>query len=172
MALRKSYNNRPWYPNKAGTRYIRDPKPVYEEKPKEPECSALMEPWLKGEASGDTMLAVLLAVRNLLRVPEAWTNKARAQGISGFPVEPTSPSAVRWNIMGGIEHVTMPYYSREQRRDVLEAIKRLLPAENRVSLGIWETEKSRRHTQVVHLLNMAVANRKRELANATEKIDG
>jgi hypothetical protein len=161
MAYPKN-NLRPWYPNKAGTRWTRDEaKPV--EKREEIACSEMMRPFLVGEANGDSMLAVLLTVRNMLRVPEAWTNAARALGKSGTPTEATSQSAVRWSITGALEHATFPYYTREQRRTVLETIKEYLPTDSRASLSIWEADKDRRHTQVVRLLNTAIADRKRLL---------
>jgi len=156
--------DRGWYTNQAGTRYVRDaakPKPP-KEKPVLPSKQLL--PFLQGEAAGDLQLAVVMAVRNLIRTSDAYVKNMRACSKTGQPTDPTSPDAVRWNIFGALEYITYPNFSRVQKRVVLDMVKQNLPAEWRTRLFLWEEDRHTTHSQVVNLLNQTVGMRKKELA--------
>ena len=158
-AMMKSAQRGKWYVNDAGTDYKIDvtltPKKDYT-----PPSKALA-PFLRGEASGDFELAVLLAVRNLLRSPVTYCNNARAQSKSGRPVEPSCSDAVCWNIFGAVEYITAPDVPAAMRRDIIQLIKRCLPkAEAHIPLFKWEEDNG--HNRVLHLLNTAIGRRKQD----------
>jgi hypothetical protein len=154
---------RAFYVNQAGTRYVRDKaKPVPpKEKPYTPSKELL--PFLKGEAEGDLLLAVVMAVRNLIRAPSTYVKNFRAVNGNGQSTDPTSPEAQRWNIFGALEYITHPNFTPAQKHEVIMLIKQSLPAEWRTRLFMWEEEKGTTHSQVINLLNQTIGARKKDL---------
>jgi hypothetical protein len=148
---------RGWYANEAGTRYIRDKTKKKPAKEKQELPSVALEPLLKGEAEGDLDLAILIAVRNVIRVPDAYTNRHRAENRQSQVTEPVGGTASRWNIFGALEYVTFPGYNAKQRRKIIEQIKKALPA-GQPSLMHWE--EISKHSAVLALMNRAIYQRK------------
>ena len=154
---------RPWYVNDAGTAYKRD---IIKRRVKDdsPLASSVLAPLLTGEAAGDFALAVLLATRNMIRTKDVYCCDARAKSKTGRPTEPMSADACQWSILGALDHVTYPTTLPEQKREIIGMIKRCLPRDVvAMPLFKWEEHRHTRHSNVIHLLNMAVAARKKEL---------
>lgn len=156
---------RGWYANQAGTRYVRDKAPPAKPKEKPIVPSKALMPLLKGEAEGDLDLAVVMAVRNLIRTPADYVRNMRACSRSGQVTDPTSPDAVRWNIFGALECVTHPNFTPAQKRFIILMIKENLPAEWRTRLFMWEEDKHTTHAQVVNLLNQTIGARKKAIVS-------
>jgi hypothetical protein len=151
--------------NASGTRYVKTGKdPVPRPRIDQPLPSKALEPFIKGEAAGDVDLAVLLCIRNTIMKPSRYVHDKRAADRENKPAEPLSEAAVRWSIFGALSLAVDPLFTAKQKRDVLDLIKRVLPAEERGgSLFHWEEARGRKHSHVIHLLNMAIAARKQEL---------
>jgi len=148
--------------NKAGTRWDMVKVKVPGKRERGPEPSAAMVPFLKGEASGDFSLAAILALRNILRTENDWTPNHRACTKSGSICEPTSPEAARWNVHGALE-MLLPNAPRKTRTDILDIIKRAAPRDSEARESLYKWCEEARHSQVLHLLNMAIALRKADL---------
>lgn len=147
------------------TSFIRGKTKYIKVKPKarpmlfEPETmSVLLKPFISGEAKGDYSLAVLLAVRNLLKDPQRFSFRHRAISSGNEVTETTSSTARKWNIHGAVDLMMTGYIAPVKKQEVLALISRVLPRE-------WKGEPLFRfvesdgmtHGRVIHLLNMAVA---------------
>lgn len=56
----------------------------------------------------------LLAIRELLAVPERWTKEVGARDATGKHVNSTSPEAVCWCLVGAAVHFEIPTYPIER----------------------------------------------------------
>lgn len=147
-----------------GTRWKRE-KQLFPPRPKE-ERNEELEKLFNGEADGDLFLAVIMAARNILQKPGSWTGECRAM-TSKAPCEATSVHAVQWSIHGALEKATYPFADREMLVQILYIIRSCLPDEYKFgSLSRWESMRRRKHSEVLALLNRAIAARKRELGYA------
>ena len=154
-----------WAEAKSGTRYEKPKAP--ERKPKAappPEPAAALLPFLKGEAEGDLRLAVLMAVRNVLKTEKAHCRTARAVDREGKSVEVNDERAARWSVIGAIALVSAPYLPGEERRAIIAHMKKFIPQEwQQLPFFKWEEARTTRFTQILHMLNMSIAVRKKEL---------
>lgn len=152
--------------NEAGTKWVRTKKKKQTRKADDaPEPAELLLPMLKGEAAGDYQLAVIMTVRRLLQDPMRYTSKHRALNSLNQPAPTTSITARKWNIHGAVEHVTFPYASPNQRREIFSLISRCLPAKWKGEpLFRYLEDDSTTHGMVMYLLGMAISARKNELA--------
>ena len=158
-AVMRSVPRGQWYVNAAGTGYKRDMVAV-ERKDYTPP-SRTLKPLLEGEAAGDLELAIIIAVRNVIRTPEVYCNTARALSKSGRVVDPTCSDAVRWNLFGALEYVTSPHIPVAKRREIIQLIKRCLPKEHE-GMALFKWEETHPHGRVLHLLNTAIGRRKQD----------
>ena len=158
-AVMRSVPRGQWYVNDAGTGYKRDSVAI-ERKDYTPP-SRMLKPLLEGEAAGDLELAIIIAVRNVIRTPDAYCRTARALSKSGRIVDPTCSDAARWNIFGALEYVTSPHITVAKRREIIQMIKRCLPREC-AGMALFKWEETHRHGHVLHLLNTAIGRRKQD----------
>lgn len=152
-----------WAVAASGTRYIKNPVPPKPVREDPDAVSIQLKNWLTAEGNkGDLQLAVVFAVRNLIRRESHWTNKARALNREGSITEPTSSDAKRWNINGALLYVTHTFMNQKQRREIIDMMKTCLPGGCR-GMALFQWEETARHSQVLHLLNMTIAARKAAL---------
>jgi hypothetical protein len=150
-----------WVVNKAGTRYVRTPPEPKPEKVKDPEAGTQLVALLQGEAEGDIDLAIVLAVRNLLKNAKNWNPRCRATGIEG-PTDPVSHTARAWSLFGAIECVVTPGFEK-RKRDVLRLIKAAVPKDDTDSHSLMHWEPRTTHSKLLWVLNMAVSAKKKSL---------
>lgn len=152
---RRSDNGAQWIKN------IAAPKPS---RPKTRiSINEVLKPFLTGESKGDVVLAILLAVRNLLRTAGSWCRANRALGPGGLEIETTSSHAERWSMFGALDAVTSAGLE-SLKVDIIKRWKCHLPTDEKASLGRWEADDSRKHVEVIRVLNLAIGARKSELA--------
>ena len=156
MQTRKS-----WVVNKAGTRYVKVPEAPKPEKVQDPEAGTQLVKLLKGEAEGDIDLAILLAVRNILKDPRKWNPRYRATGIEG-PTDPVSHTARAWSLFGALECVVTPGFEK-RKRDILRLIKDVVPRDDVESHSLLHWEPRTTHSKLLWVLNMAVSAKKKSL---------
>jgi hypothetical protein len=108
------------------------------------------------------VLAILMAVRNILRTPASWSRTHRALGPGGQQTETTSGYAERWSMFGALDAVTSGGLEK-LKPAIIERWKSHLPRDERASLGKWESEDGRGHREIIRVLNMAIGTRKTEL---------
>lgn len=154
---------RAWYVSEDGTRYVRDKARKKPPKEKMPDVSPHLEPFFKGEAEGDFQLAVLLAMRDLIRSPDRYIKTMRACNKSGQATEPEGSDARRWNIFGALMFFTHAVPRSVRTEIITHSIKPNLPEEFRVRLSEWEAHEDTTHFQVIRLISHAIETRKRVL---------
>lgn len=150
---RRSDDNTKWIKNKRAKRPPRPDTTI--------SINGILEPFLV-EGNGDLTLAILMAVRNILRTPERWCRQHRAMGPGGQQTETTSGHAEQWSMFGALDAVTSGGLEK-LKPDIIARWKSHLPKDERASLGKWEVEDGRSHNEVLRLLNMAIGTRKAEI---------
>lgn len=151
-----------FYRNAANTKWLMRKNKAKAPKETFVEPSKILLPLMKGEAVGDYKLAVLIAVRNTIRLPAQYCKLHRAMSKSGSATEPAGPEAVRWSIFGAIDYVTFPHAPRSLRTEIIQLIKASASSNSMAKecLFKWEEDPGTTHSQVLHLLNMTIAGRK------------
>lgn len=86
------------------------------------------------------VIETLEAVRELLAVPERWTQMAMARDAKGVPINPHSPSATCWCLAGALD-VAIAWTPKQEVYPVLDAT--LLNPEEGEFAGGWRL----RHVQ-------------------------
>lgn len=99
------------------------------------------------------LLDDLKAVRELLAVPERWTQNTHARGVKGAPVSPVGGMAVCWCIDGAALRVAGNQHSLRYR-EMDEAIG---SACETVCYAFWNDRPHRTHADVLALLDKAIA---------------
>jgi hypothetical protein len=106
-----------------------------------------------------TVLDVLTGARELLNIPERWTQQFSARDGEGYPIDPTAPEAVCWCLLGAlscqIEDLTgdRPRENTVLWSDTRHTLYDYLDAEKSIS-GFND---SHTHEEVVALLDKIIA---------------
>jgi hypothetical protein len=149
---RRSDDNTKWIKNKEAKKPPRPDTTI--------SINGMLQPFM-AEGKGDLTLAILMAVRNILRTPDRWCRAHRALGPGGQQTETTSGHAERWSMFGALDAVTSGGLEK-LKPEIIGKWKRHLPQDER-SLTVWEADDSRRHGEVLRVLNMAIGTRKTEI---------
>jgi len=106
------------------------------------------------------LLDDLKAVRDLLAVPERWTQEARARTATGDKVDPENPAACCWCISGAVSRVATGEENSTRFYTIRNAIRRQIKGERLVAL--WNDDRHRTHADVIALLDKTIAAEERK----------
>jgi len=104
-----------------------------------------------------TPLEALTAARERISTPERWTQGAEARDAEGNSVEPWGAKAVRWCMIGAIQHVSLIIIFRPFTL-LVRAIGDPL-----ADIAEWQDNPERTHTDVLATFDRAI-----ELARAEQ----
>jgi hypothetical protein len=76
--------------------------------------------------------------------------------------ETTSGFAEQWSMFGALDAITTSGLGM-YKTEVIARWRAHIPAHEKTSLGKWEADDTRRHADVLRLLNLAIGARKKEL---------
>lgn len=95
---------------------------------------------------------VLRAARELISVPERWTQDATARSVKRRPVLPRSQKAVCWCSVGAIDRATESTFSPE----AMDARSFLRDAAKTNVISTWNDMRSRTHAEVLAAFDRAI----------------
>lgn len=99
----------------------------------------------------------LLALRDLLSVPERWTQRYYATTERGFPIGPTCPNAVCWCLVGGCAKITGNPSTTQPRNDRDVALWRALDQVKGPFVPLEQINDELDHAGVLALIDRAIA---------------
>ena len=106
-----------------------------------------------------TPLTLARQVRELLAVPERWTQGAPARSAKGRRVPPSSPSAVCWCVAGAIER--QGEVTGARMRDELGVLRAMSKAAQQIAWD-WNDAPGRTHADVLALLDRVIERMERD----------
>lgn len=102
-----------------------------------------------------TTKQILIGMRELLSLPERWTQGRLAKDIQGKEIQPTSDEAVCWCLYGAACRIACDSISRLPDA-IFNILNSSVKGSDHSSLILWQDDPSRTHAEVLAALDRAV----------------
>lgn len=110
-----------------------------------------------------SVLDVLKAARELISVPERWTQGESARNTHGLPVDPRDTVAACWCPLGALYRLSVDL-APEAQRELSRGLRCSWDYGARWPLANWNNSPTRRHRDVLRRFDCVIARLEKESA--------